>query len=62
MAACMRQRSVYSVECVCGRHIETELDKFQCPFCQRDVVIEWPVQEAPETPEAPALPASEPTY
>ena len=59
MAGSMRQRSVYSVECVCGRHIETELDKFQCPSCQRDVVIEWPAEEAPETPEPAALPAPE---
>lgn len=58
----MRQRSVYSVEYVCGRHIETGLDKFHCPSCKRDVVIEWPVEEAPE-PEGPAaLPAPEPTY
>ena len=60
MAARVRQKSVHSVECVCGRHIETELDKFQCPSCKRDVVIEWPVEEAPEIPESQALPASEP--
>ena len=60
MASVMRQESVYSVECVCGRQIETERQALPCPYCQRDVVIEWPAEERPQTPEPVALSASEP--
>ena len=60
MASVMRRESVYSVECVCGLHIETELLAFQCPSCRRHVVIEWPAKETPEIPRSPALMAFEP--
>jgi hypothetical protein len=38
----MRRVSVYSVDCPCGHHLETETSKSVCPGCQRLVVIEWP--------------------
>jgi hypothetical protein len=59
MAGVLRQKSVYSVECVCGRWIETEILAIPCPSCQRDVVIEWPAEEPPRAPEPAALSASE---
>jgi hypothetical protein len=61
MVGSMRQKiSVYSVECVCGRQIETERQALPCPYCQRNVVIEWPAEEPPQTPEPAASSASEP--
>lgn len=38
----MRETSVYSVECVCGHHIESESRSLVCPTCKRHVVIDWP--------------------
>ncbi len=60
MACVMRQRPIYSVECVCGRWIETETLALPCPPCRRDVVIEWPAEEQPHTPEPAASSTSEP--
>lgn len=37
----MRSHSVYSVDCVCGHHLESETTELICPGCQRQVVIEW---------------------
>jgi predicted RNA-binding Zn-ribbon protein involved in translation (DUF1610 family) len=36
----MRQTSVYCVECLCGRQIETELVELDCPACGRKLLIE----------------------
>lgn len=38
----MRTTSVYSVDCICGHHIESETAELVCPGCGRLVVIEWP--------------------
>ncbi len=40
----MRATSVYSVDCICGHHIETETTTLTCPECHRLVVIEWPAK------------------
>jgi hypothetical protein len=37
----MGYTSVYSLECVCGRQIETEERTLSCPSCHRELVIEW---------------------
>ncbi len=37
----MRLRSVYAIECLCGRYIETEETDLRCPECKRQLVIEW---------------------
>ena len=34
--------STYSLECVCGHHLESETVTLVCPKCQLLVVIEWP--------------------
>ena len=51
----MRTASVYSVECICGHHIESETNTLICPACERLIVIEWPavdetVDNAPTVP------------
>lgn len=45
----MRKHSVYSVDCVCGHHIETETPTLICAGCGRQVEIQWPAidQESP---------------
>ena len=42
----MRQKFIYSVECVCGRHVETEAVELNCPHCQRALKIEWQAETA----------------
>ena len=37
----MRQASVYCIDCLCGRHIETQLIELDCPTCKRKLRIEW---------------------
>ena len=46
----MRTASVYSVECICGRLIESETNSLVCPGCRRLVVIEWPAAEEQPRP------------
>lgn len=36
--------STYSLECVCGHHLESETTKLICPSCHRLVLIEWPAK------------------
>lgn len=53
----MRAASVYSVECICGRLIESEPNSHVCPGCHRLIIIEWPAAE--EQPDnISALPPS----
>jgi hypothetical protein len=33
---------MYSLDCVCGHHIEIECTMLVCPGCQRLVEIDWP--------------------
>jgi hypothetical protein len=47
----MRSRSVYSLDCICGHHIESESTELVCPDCQREIRIEWPA-ETEENPPA----------
>jgi hypothetical protein len=54
----MRLTSVYCVECLCGRHVESETHILTCPGCQRLIVIEWPAtdeaeHQKPETIQTP---------
>ena len=52
----MRKHSVYSVDCVCGHHIETETPSLICPGCGRQVEVQWPAQsERTEAPQQTAL-------
>jgi hypothetical protein len=37
----MRANSLYSADCICGRHFETELRKYICPACRRQIVLHW---------------------
>lgn len=46
----MRFHSVYSVDCVCGHHIESETIDLICAGCQRRIRIEWPAE--PEEAQA----------
>ncbi len=50
----MRSRSVYSLDCICGHHIESETTELVCPGCQRPVRIEWPAEpEENQTSDTP---------
>ena len=37
----MQDTSVYCVECVCGREIESSELITTCPHCRRTLIIEW---------------------
>lgn len=41
----MRLKSVFCFECLCGRHIETEVRTLNCPSCGRELGIEWGREE-----------------
>ena len=41
----MRLKCVFCFECLCGRHIETEVRTLNCPSCGRELVIEWGREE-----------------
>jgi hypothetical protein len=41
----MRLKCVFCFECLCGRHIETEVCTLNCPSCGRELVIEWGREE-----------------
>jgi hypothetical protein len=47
----MRSRSVYSLDCICGHHIESETTTLDCPECYRPIEIDWPAK--PEENQAP---------
>ena len=49
----MRLKSVFCFECLCGRHIETEVRTLNCTSCVRELVIEWGREEKAES-TAPA--------
>jgi hypothetical protein len=54
----MRLTSVYCVECLCGRHIESEIHILTCLGCQHVIVIELPAtdeakHQKPETIKTP---------
>jgi hypothetical protein len=38
----MQTASVYSVDRICGYHIESKTKTLACPACRRLIVIEWP--------------------
>lgn len=44
----MRLRSVYEVDCPCGRHITSETKTTRC-ICGRVIVMEWPASDAAQT-------------
>lgn len=51
----MEQKSVYCIECVCGRQIETAERALDCPACSRKLLIEWHAEiEAAQQPKAKA--------
>jgi hypothetical protein len=43
-----RPRSIYTVECVCGRQIHSETLQTECPSCHRTLVLSWPGENVPE--------------
>jgi competence CoiA-like predicted nuclease len=45
-------KSVFCLECLCSRHIETEARTLKCPSCDRELVIEWGREEKTHS-EAP---------
>jgi Zn finger protein HypA/HybF involved in hydrogenase expression len=56
----MRQTSVYCIECLCGRYIETESAELDCPTCGRKLRIEWDAEAkvAESKPEPKTIPAA----
>ena len=40
----MRPRSVYSLDCICGHHIESESDRTRLSGLPAPVRIEWPAE------------------
>jgi Zn finger protein HypA/HybF involved in hydrogenase expression len=56
----MYQRSVYCIECLCGRYIETENVEIDCPACSKKLRIEWDaeVKATVSKPEPNAIPAA----
>ena len=46
-------RSVYSVECLCGRKVESESRELECPSCGQKIRVEWPASESEESIEGP---------
>lgn len=40
----MRTKSVYEVDCICGRHIVSETKTVKCE-CGRVIEMEWPAKE-----------------
>ena len=34
-------RSIYSADCLCGRHFETSSGEWVCPDCHRQIVLDW---------------------
>jgi Zn finger protein HypA/HybF involved in hydrogenase expression len=56
----MHQRSVYCIECLCGRYIETEAAELDCPTCGRKLRIEWDAEAkvAESKPEPKTIPAA----
>jgi hypothetical protein len=43
-----RPRSVYIVECVCGRQIHSETLQTECSSCHRTLALSWPGDHLPE--------------
>lgn len=37
----MRTTSVFCAECICGSYFETEQPEYQCPHCNRLIVLAW---------------------
>lgn len=37
----MRERSIYTVECICGHVIVSETPDTVCPGCKRTIRMEW---------------------
>lgn len=56
----MQQISVYCIECLCGRYIETAKNELDCPECGRKLLIEWhaEIEAARAEAEAKATPAA----
>jgi len=42
----MQQYSVYSAECLRGRHFETKLRDYVCQACGRQIFLEWGMESA----------------
>jgi hypothetical protein len=42
----MQQYSVYSADCLCGRHFETNSRDYVCPVCDRQIFLEWGMESA----------------
>ncbi len=37
----MGTNSLYSADCICGRHFDTKLRQYMCPACRRQIVPQW---------------------
>jgi hypothetical protein len=42
----MQQYSVYSADCLCGRHFEAKSREYVCPACGRQIFLEWGIESA----------------
>ena len=49
----MREHSIYEVECVCGKVVETREPTFVCPECRRAGEIHWGQGYIPEEKPVP---------
>jgi competence CoiA-like predicted nuclease len=47
----MQQYSVYSSQCLCGRHFETKSREYVCPACDRQIFLEWGMESADDHAE-----------
>jgi predicted RNA-binding Zn-ribbon protein involved in translation (DUF1610 family) len=36
-----QHHSIYSADCLCGRHFETPAREYVCPACGRHIVLAW---------------------
>ncbi len=53
----MHKTSVYCIECLCERYIETESEEIDCPGCGRKLRIEWDAEFKATVSEPNAIPA-----
>lgn len=44
-----RPCSIYTFECLCGHHLESETPQTECPWCHRQIRLIWPARAAGET-------------
>ena len=45
----MTATSFYCLDCVCGRHLQSETRELVCPTCGRQIRIEWPAKAEEES-------------